>query len=156
MFRSGDFTSMSCNYIKWKQETVNKVRIKETNLRNCITFSVVFERKYVKHCMCSSKLVKNIWKFCLNMFFNYVDYKILFQPKQTSYNIIIFIAWLVFYDEEHLKKCPFFASLKSMKKVVGSGSGSISQRYGSGDSDPDPHKNFTDLQQLVAGDLDGG
>jgi len=51
-----------------------------------------------------------------------------------------------------------------MKKVVGpgvgsgSGSGSISQRYGSGDPDPDPdpHKNFTDPQQLVAGDLDGG
>jgi hypothetical protein len=36
------------------------------------------------------------------------------------------------------------ASLKSMKKGVGSGvgSGSISQRYGSGD--PDPHQNVTD------------
>jgi hypothetical protein len=34
----------------------------------------------------------------------------------------------------------FFASLKAMKKEVGSGS--ISERYGSGD--PDPHKNVTD------------
>ncbi len=42
----------------------------------------------------------------------------------------------------------FFASLKSMKKEVGSGigSGSISQRYGSGDPDPDPHQNVTDPQ----------
>jgi hypothetical protein len=31
-----------------------------------------------------------------------------------------------------------------MKK--GAGSGSISQRYGSGDLDPDPHQNVTDLQ----------
>ncbi len=36
------------------------------------------------------------------------------------------------------KKLFSIASLKSMKKGVGSGSGSISQRYGSGD--PDPHK----------------
>jgi hypothetical protein len=47
------------------------------------------------------------------------------------------------------KKCEkniFFASLKSMKKGVGSGaeSGSISQRYGSGD--PYPHQNVTDPQ----------
>jgi hypothetical protein len=33
----------------------------------------------------------------------------------------------------------FFASLKSLKKGVGSGVGSISQRYGSGD--PDPQEN---------------
>jgi hypothetical protein len=43
----------------------------------------------------------------------------------------------------------FFASLKSLKKEfgsrVGSGSGSISQRYGSGDPDPD-HQNVTDPQ----------
>jgi hypothetical protein len=40
----------------------------------------------------------------------------------------------------------FFVSLKSMKKGVGSGvgSGSVSQRYGSGD--PNPHQNVTDLQ----------
>jgi hypothetical protein len=37
-----------------------------------------------------------------------------------------------------------FASLKSMKKGVGSGS--ISQRYGSGDLDPDPHQYATDPQ----------
>jgi hypothetical protein len=48
----------------------------------------------------------------------------------------------------------FFASLKSMKKVVGSevgsgsGVGSIIQRYGSGDPDPDldPNQNVTDPQ----------
>jgi hypothetical protein len=42
----------------------------------------------------------------------------------------------------------FFASLKSLKKGVESGvrsgSGSIIQRYGSGD--PDPHQNVTDPQ----------
>jgi hypothetical protein len=44
----------------------------------------------------------------------------------------------------------FFASLKSMRKEVGSGagsgagSGSINQRYGSGD--PDPHQYATDPQ----------
>jgi hypothetical protein len=39
-----------------------------------------------------------------------------------------------------------FGSLKSLKKGVRSdvGSGSISQRYGSGYSDPDPHQNVTD------------
>jgi hypothetical protein len=39
----------------------------------------------------------------------------------------------------------FFASLKSMKKEIGSGS--IRQRYGSGD--PDPHQNFTDPQHWI-------
>ncbi len=45
-----------------------------------------------------------------------------------------------------MKKKYFFASLKSMKKEVGSrvGSGSTTQRYGSGDPDPDPHQNVTD------------
>jgi hypothetical protein len=33
-----------------------------------------------------------------------------------------------------------------MKKGVGSGSGSISQRYGSRDPDLDPHQNVTDPQ----------
>jgi hypothetical protein len=44
------------------------------------------------------------------------------------------------------KKYFFFASLKSLKKGVGSrdGSGSISQRYGS--ADLDPHQNVTDPQ----------
>ena len=37
----------------------------------------------------------------------------------------------------------YFASLKSLKNGVGSGS--ISQRYGSGD--PDPHQNVTDPHQ---------
>jgi hypothetical protein len=48
-----------------------------------------------------------------------------------------FESFMKKYEE---KKIFFFASLKSMKKEVGSGivSGSISQRYGSGDPDPDP------------------
>jgi hypothetical protein len=36
----------------------------------------------------------------------------------------------------------FFASLKSLRKGVGSGS--VGQRYGS--ADPDPHQNVTDPQ----------
>jgi hypothetical protein len=48
------------------------------------------------------------------------------------------------------KKNYFFASLKSLKKEVGSGFGfeSISQRYGSADPDldSDPHQNATDPQ----------
>jgi hypothetical protein len=41
-----------------------------------------------------------------------------------------------------MKKNIFFASLKSLKKGVGSGS--IGQRYGS--ADPDPHQNVTNPQ----------
>jgi hypothetical protein len=46
-----------------------------------------------------------------------------------------------------MRRKNFFASLKSMKKGVGSGvgSGSISQRFGSGD--PDPHQNVEDPQR---------
>jgi hypothetical protein len=40
----------------------------------------------------------------------------------------------------------FFASLKSLKKGVGS----ISQRYGSGHPDPDPHQNVTDPQHCLS------
>jgi hypothetical protein len=40
----------------------------------------------------------------------------------------------------------FFASLKSLRKGVGSGSGTITQRYGSRDPDPDPHQYVTDPQ----------
>jgi hypothetical protein len=49
-------------------------------------------------------------------------------------------------EKNILKKMFFFASLKSIKKGVGSGvgTGSISQRYGSGD--PDAHQNVTDPQ----------
>jgi hypothetical protein len=47
-----------------------------------------------------------------------------------------------------MEKIFFLASLKSLKKEVGSevgsGSGSISQRYGSADTDP--HQNVTDPQ----------
>ncbi len=45
------------------------------------------------------------------------------------------------------RKKIFFASSKSMKKVVGSGAWSICQRYGSGD--PDPHQNVTDPQHCI-------
>jgi hypothetical protein len=47
----------------------------------------------------------------------------------------------------------FFASLKLLKKGVGSGvgSGSISQRYGSKNPDPNPHQNVTDPQHWLLG-----
>ncbi len=50
--------------------------------------------------------------------------------------------------EKKCEKNNFLASLKSVKKLVGSGvgSGSNSQRYGSGDPDPDLHQNVTDPQ----------
>jgi hypothetical protein len=50
------------------------------------------------------------------------------------------------YEKKNMKNNIFFASLKSVKKGVGSGVGSgfISQRYGSGD--PDPHQNVRDAQ----------
>jgi hypothetical protein len=50
-----------------------------------------------------------------------------------------------------MKKIIFFASLKSLKKGVGSGAGSrsISQRYWS--KDPDPHQNVTDPQHWEKG-----
>jgi hypothetical protein len=53
------------------------------------------------------------------------------------------------YKEKIWKKIIFFASLKSLKKGVGSGvgSGSISQRYGS--PDPDQHQNATDPQHWM-------
>jgi hypothetical protein len=46
------------------------------------------------------------------------------------------------FKRKNMKKKIFFAFLKSLKNRVGSGS--ISQRYGSGD--PDPHQNVTDPQ----------
>jgi hypothetical protein len=41
-------------------------------------------------------------------------------------------------EEKNMGTNYFFLSLKSLKKGVGSGSGPISQRYGS--ADPDPHQ----------------
>jgi precorrin-6B methylase 2 len=50
-------------------------------------------------------------------------------------------------SHKKIRKNIFFASLKSMKKGivsgVGCGSGSISERYGSGD--PDPRQKVTSL-----------
>jgi hypothetical protein len=43
-----------------------------------------------------------------------------------------------------MNKKIYFTSIKTLKKEVGSGS--ISQRYGSGDLDPDPRQNVTDPQ----------
>jgi hypothetical protein len=65
------------------------------------------------------------------------------------------------YEKKNAKKNKiFFASLKSMKKGVGpgvgsgpgsrTGFGSISQRYGSGDTDPDPHQNVTGSLTLLS------
>jgi hypothetical protein len=51
------------------------------------------------------------------------------------------MCMLASYNKKY-KKMVFFASLKSMKKGVGSGS--ISQRYGTGDPDPHSHQNVTD------------
>jgi hypothetical protein len=36
-----------------------------------------------------------------------------------------------------------------MTKIAGSGSGSICQRHGSADPDPDPHQNVMDPQALT-------
>jgi hypothetical protein len=48
--------------------------------------------------------------------------------------------------QENLKKI----SLRSMMKIEGSGSaGSISQRHGSADPDPDPHQNVMDPQHCL-------
>ncbi len=43
--------------------------------------------------------------------------------------------------EKNMKKIIFFASLKSLKKGVGSG-----VEYGSGSQNPNPHQNVTDPQ----------
>ncbi len=48
------------------------------------------------------------------------------------------------WNRQCLKNKKNFAFLKSLKNGVGSGSGSISQRYGSGD--PDPHQNVAEAQ----------
>jgi hypothetical protein len=50
----------------------------------------------------------------------------------------------VSYEKKYEEKFFFLASLMSLKKGVGSGSKSISQRYGS--ADPDPNRNVTDPQ----------
>ncbi len=47
------------------------------------------------------------------------------------------------------KKYEYFLSLKSLKKGVGSGSRSVSQRYGS--AEPDPHQNVVDPQHYYKG-----
>jgi hypothetical protein len=44
------------------------------------------------------------------------------------------------------KKLVFMASRRSIMKIEGSGF--ISQRHGSADPDPDPHKNFLDPQHF--------
>ncbi len=59
------------------------------------------------------------------------------QPAEISAT-----EYICFGFQKIFWKNIFFASLKSMKKGVGSGSGSISQSYGSGN--PDPHQNVTD------------
>jgi hypothetical protein len=51
--------------------------------------------------------------------------------------------------KKKIRKQIFFAFLKSMKKGVGSGS--IIQRYGSGNPDPDPHQKCEGSPTLVSG-----
>ncbi len=53
----------------------------------------------------------------------------------------------VSYKKKIRRKNNFLTSLKSLKKGVGSGSGSVSERYGS--ADPDPHQNVTDPPTLT-------
>jgi hypothetical protein len=55
--------------------------------------------------------------------------------------------WVSYKKNMKRNKINNFASLKPLKKVVGSrvGSGSIIQRYAS--VEPDPHQNITDPQQ---------
>jgi hypothetical protein len=59
----------------------------------------------------------------------------------------------VSYKKKNVKR--IFASLKTLKKGVGSGvgsvSGSISQRCGSADPDPHPKKSVTDSPTLLSG-----
>jgi hypothetical protein len=43
------------------------------------------------------------------------------------------------------------ASCRSMTKIAGSESGSISQRHGSVDPDPEPHQNVTDPEHWLKG-----
>jgi hypothetical protein len=59
------------------------------------------------------------------------------------------MMWLLasYKKKKYEKKNIYFASLKSVQKEVGSVS--ISQRYGSGDPDPDPHQNVTDPQHWI-------
>jgi hypothetical protein len=54
--------------------------------------------------------------------------------------------WLSY--KKKYEKFNVLASLKSLKEEVGSGAGSISQRYGSAVSDP--HQNVTDPPTLIA------
>jgi hypothetical protein len=55
------------------------------------------------------------------------------------------IMYLRVRYKRNMKKKIFFASLKSLKKGIGS----ISQRYGSRDPDPDPHQNVTNPQHWL-------
>ncbi len=52
--------------------------------------------------------------------------------------------WASYKKQYEEKKFVFVSLKKGVRTGVGSGSGSISQRYGSGD--PDPHQNVTDPQ----------
>jgi hypothetical protein len=80
-----------------------------------------------------------------------------FKQKIKFFRLKMMCMWASYKKKSEEKIC-FLASLKSMKKGVGSGvgSGSISQWYGSGDPDPDPHQNVTDPQHGGKGSRDPG
>jgi hypothetical protein len=80
--------------------------------------------------------------------FNTKFYQKLKKKKKKFYQEIKFLLkimclWLS-YKKKIWGKKYIFSSLKSLKKEVGSGVGSISQRYGS--VDPDQHQKVTDPQ----------
>ncbi len=72
--------------------------------------------------------------------------EIMHHKKEFSQKVLT-KNW-IFKPEDDVNN--FLTSLKSLKKGVrsrvGSGYGSISQRYGSGDPDPGPRQNVTDPQ----------
>ncbi len=78
------------------------------------------------------------------------DFNKKFLGKIKFLRLKIMCLWLSYKQKKCVENNFVFASLKSLKKEVGSrigpGSGFISQRYGSTDTDPDPHQKVTDLQ----------
>ncbi len=81
-----------------------------------------------------------------------------YQAKRVRKTLIPTVLWLLLdflslknvLSKSNKQKNFFYsfllASWRSMRKTAGSGSasGSISQRYGSADTDPDSHQNFMD------------
>ncbi len=66
------------------------------------------------------------------------------KTVKKNFNSYCFVTseWLFFFEKNDVNL--MLPSWRSPTKIAGSGSESVSQRYGS--SDPDPHQNFTDPQ----------